>query len=294
MILSYHPCFKADKNMICAGREPDADDLAEIAAAHAVILPQGCRRSLYEMAHNNCGHVFPNFDSRFQYSGKIGQVRLFQENNVPHPRTETYPNLNTFVKHYGGLAATPAFDFPFVFKFDWGGEGYQVYLIESASEFKDLLQTAGDYEHSGHAGFLIQEYIPSTHRSLRVVVIGQTIISYWRVQSGNRSFCSNLARGAVIDANSDPELQTLAKTSVKAFCTRTGINLAGFDLIFSSQRKRSIPLFLEINYYFGRRGLGGSERFYEILIAEIEKWIDRIGLKSARISKHGTICNRSG
>jgi ribosomal protein S6--L-glutamate ligase len=280
--------------MICAGREPDADDLAAIAAAHAVILPQGCRRFLYEMAHNNCGHVFPNFDSRFQYSGKIGQVRLFQENNVPHPRTETYPNLNTFVKHYGGLAATPAFDFPFVFKFDWGGEGYQVYLIESASEFKDLLQTAGDYEHSGHAGFLIQEYIPSTYRSLRVVVIGQTIISYWRVQSGNRSFCSNLARGAVIDANSDPELQTLAKTSVKAFCTRTGINLAGFDLIFSSQRKRSIPLFLEINYYFGRRGLGGSERFYEILIAEIEKWIDRIGLKSARISKHGTICNRSG
>jgi ribosomal protein S6--L-glutamate ligase len=283
MILSYHPCFEADKNILCAGREPDADDLAAIRAAHAVILPQGCRESLYEMARKNCSHVFPDFDSRFQYSGKIGQVRLFQKKNVPHPRTETYLNLNTFAEHYGAVTATPAFDFPFVFKFDWGGEGHQVYLIQSASEFKDILQTAKDYEDSGHSGFIIQEYIPSTHRSLRVVVVGQTLISYWRVQSGSRGFCSNLARGAVIDAQADPELQALAVTSVKAFCSRTGINLAGFDLLFSSQRKPRIPLFLEINYYFGRRGLGGSERFYEILVMEIEKWIDRIGLRSSRI-----------
>ena len=282
MILSYHPCFEADKNILCAGREPDADDLAAIRAAHAVILPQGCRASLYELARNNCNHVFPNFDSRFQYEGKIGQVQLFQEKNVPHPRTETYPNINTFVEHYGEITATPEFDFPFVFKFDWGGEGYQVYLIQSASEFIDILQTARDYEDSGHTGFIIQEYIPSTRRSLRVVVIGQTLISYWRVQSGGRSFCSNLARGAVIDAQADPELQALAMTSVRAFCSRTGINLAGFDLLFSSQTNRGTPLFLEINYYFGRRGLGGSEKFYEILVMEIEKWIDRIGLRSAR------------
>jgi ribosomal protein S6--L-glutamate ligase len=282
MILSYHPCFEADKNILCAGREPGADDLAAIRAARAVILPQGCRGSLYQMARNNCRHVFPNFDSRFQYPGKIGQVRLFQEKKVPHPRTEAYPNLNTFIQHYGRGTATPEFDFPFVFKFDWGGEGYQVYLIESASQFKDMLQSAGVYEESGQTGFIIQEYIPSTHRSLRVVVIGRTVISYWRVQRGARSFCSNLARGAVIDAQADPELQALAVTSVKDFCSRTGINLAGFDLLFSSRRKRSIPLFLEINYYFGRRGLGGGERYYEILIMEIEKWIDRMGLRSDR------------
>jgi len=59
--------------------------------------------------------------------------------------------------------------------------------------------------------------------------------------------------------------------------------MAGFDLLFSSERKNRTPLFLEINYYFGRRGLGGSERFYEILIAEIEKKIDIIGLKLALI-----------
>jgi len=49
--------------------------------------------------------------------------------------------------------------------------------------------------------------------------------------------------------------------------------MAGFDLLFSSERKNRTPLFLEINYYFGRRGLGGSERFYEILNTEITKWL---------------------
>jgi ribosomal protein S6--L-glutamate ligase len=284
MILSYHPCFEADKNILCAGREPSAEDLAAIKTARAVILPQGCRQSLYQMAHDNCKHVFPNFDSRFKYRGKIGQVRLFQEKNVPHPKTEIHLNIDAFAGHYGGFPEKPAFDFPFVFKFDWGGEGDQVYLIQSASEFQDILQTAGDYEDSGHSGFIIQEYIPCNNRSLRVVVVGQRVISYWRVQSNTRSFCSNLTRGAVIDARSDPDLQALAVKRIKEFCSRTDINLAGFDLLFSSGDRKEIPLFLEINYYFGRRGLGGSQRFYEILIREIEQWIDYIGLRSARNS----------
>ena len=38
------------------------DDLDAIRAADAVILPQGCYQSLYEMARKNCKHVFPNFD----------------------------------------------------------------------------------------------------------------------------------------------------------------------------------------------------------------------------------------
>ena len=278
MILSFHPCFEADKNLLCAGREPNVDDLAAIKAADAVILPQGCYQSLYEMAHNNCGHVFPNFDSRFKYAGKIGQARLFREKNVPHPRTETHLNLDAFARHYGYFPAKPAFSFPFVFKFDWGGEGHQVYLVKSAPEFENILQIAGNFEDSGHKGFIIQEYIPSNNRSLRVVVIGQTVISYWRVQSNNQSFCTNLAKGAVIDTDADPDLQEMAVKSVKTFCSRTGINLAGFDLLFSSGAKVKTPLFLEINYFFGRQGLGGSEKFYDILIKEIMKWIESLGL----------------
>ena len=73
MILSFHPCFEADINIICAGREPDHNDSAAMRSAAAVILPQGCREALYRMAKQNCAHVFPNYDARFEYPGKTGQ-----------------------------------------------------------------------------------------------------------------------------------------------------------------------------------------------------------------------------
>lgn len=278
MILSYHPCFEGEKNLLCAGREPGADDLDAIRAADAVILPQGCYQSLYEMARQNCKHVFPNFDARFKYKGKIGQIQLFREKNVPHPKTETHINIDTFSLKYGEIPPKPPFIFPFVFKFDWGGEGDHVFLIKSPEDFMRILQTAKKLENSSQKGFILQEYIPSENRSLRVVIIGQTMVSYWRIQHEIESFTSNIAKGAVVDFDTDPELQKEAVKAVKDFCLRTGIDLAGFDILFSSGPGVNTPLFLEINYFFGRRGLGGSEKFYGILNREIVKWTDRIGL----------------
>lgn len=278
MILSYHPCFEADKNRLCAGRKPGTDDLSAMLAADAIILPQGCHESLYTMARSNCKHVFPNFDAKFKYKGKIGQIQLFQKTNTAYPRTETYLNMNAFSIHYGGSPKKPIFDFPFVFKFDWGGDGDHVYLVQSVENFSKVLQIAKKYETSGQKGFIIQEYIPANKRSLRVVVIGQTIVSYWRVQRNTDHFLSNVAKGAMIDYDTEPDLQKTAIKSVKNFCSQTRINLAGFDILFSSQAKVKTPLFLEINYFFGRQGLGGSEKFYDLLIKEIMKWIESLGL----------------
>ncbi len=277
MILSYHPCFEGEKNLLCAGREPGSDDLDAIRTADAVILPQGCYQSLYEMARNNCKHVFPNFDARFKYKGKIGQIQLFRKKNAAHPKTETYININAFSLNYGGIPPKPTFDFPFVFKFDWGGEGDHVFLIKSPEDFLTVMQAARKFEKSGQKGFIIQEYIPSKNRSLRVVIVGQTIISYWRIQRNMENFTSNIAKGASIDFDTDSELQKEAVNSVKDFCLRTEIDLAGFDILFLSGAAINTPLFLEINYFFGRRGLGGSEIFYELLNREIVKWLDRIG-----------------
>ncbi|MDH3568222.1 MAG: ATP-grasp domain-containing protein, partial [Desulfobacteraceae bacterium] len=263
---------------LCAGRKPVTDDLSAMLAADAIILPQGCHESLYTMARSNCKHVFPNFDAKFKYKGKIGQIQLFQKTNTAYPRTETYLNMNAFSIHYGGSPKKPIFDFPFVFKFDWGGDGDHVYLVQSAENFSKVLQIAKKYEHSGQKGFIIQEYIPANKRSLRVVVIGQTIVSYWRVQRNTDHFLSNVAKGAMIDYDTEPDLQKTAIKSVKNFCSQTRINLAGFDILFSSQAKVKTPLFLEINYFFGRQGLGGSEKFYDLLIKEIMKWIESLGL----------------
>ena len=278
MILSYHPCFEADKNRLCAGRKPGTDDLAAILAADAVILPQGCYESLYTMARNNCKHVFPNFDAKFKYKGKIGQTRLFQNIDAAHPKTEIHLNMDAFSKYYGSSPEKPSFDFPFVFKFDWGGDGDHVYLIQSVENFSNVLEIARKYETSGQKGFIIQEYIPANNRSLRVVVIGRTMVSYWRIQRNTDHFLSNVAKGAMIDYDSDHDLQKTAITSVKNFCSQTRINLAGFDILFSSRKKVKTPLFLEINYFFGRQGLGGSDNFYDILTKEIMKWIENLGL----------------
>jgi len=278
MILSYHPCFEADKNRLCAGRKPGAGDVSAIQEADAVILPQGCHESLYTLARNTCKHVFPNFDAKFKYKGKIGQIQLFQKTNAAHPKTEMHQNMNAFSMHYRSSLEKPNFDFPFVFKFDWGGDGDNVYLIQSAENFSKVLQTARKYESSGQKGFILQEYVPSNNRSLRVVVIGQTIISYWRIQRNKDYFLSNVAKGAMIDYDADPDLQKTAVESVKDFCSQTRINLAGFDILFSFHSKVKTPLFLEINYFFGRQGLGGSEKFYNLLTKEIMNWIQSLGL----------------
>jgi ribosomal protein S6--L-glutamate ligase len=278
MIVSFHPLFEADKNIICAGREPNAEDLAAIRAARAVVLPQGCRRSLYEMARENCEHVFPNYNARFEFSGKIGQIRLFRATSTAHPPTELYPSIADFKRGHGEDPAAIPFALPCVFKFDWGGEGETVYLIHSLEDLEAVLNKAARFEISGQKGFLLQRYVPADGKSLRVIIIGRTIISYWRIQQDSNKFISSVSGGARIDHASQPELQQVAGDLVSDFCGKTEINLAGFDVIFSSDGQTLQPLMLEINYYFGRRGLGGSDAYYKILKREIDNWLAQLDL----------------
>jgi ribosomal protein S6--L-glutamate ligase len=279
MILSFHPLFEADKNIICAGREPDDDDLSEIKAAEAVILPQGCRQGLFEMACNNCPHVFPNYKSRFRYPGKIGQIELFRQNKTPHPATEIYRSIDSFRRQHGDVVKRLPWKLPLVFKLDWGGEGDTVYLITSIASFRNVLQKTKFLEKSGQSGFLLQQYVPDQNKTLRVVVIGRRLISYWRIRKNGDGFLTNLSKGAIIDTESEPDLQKLGIASIKDFCKKTGINLAGFDIIFLPEGEAFKPLMLEINYFFGRKGLGGSEVYYRILQEEIRQWLKDIGCR---------------
>jgi ribosomal protein S6--L-glutamate ligase len=276
MILSFHPIFNADQNIICAGRKPTPDDRSAIQAADAVILPQGCVQSLYRMARRNCARVFPNYDVRFDYPGKIGQLRLFYENKVNYPASEIFDSVDSFKARYNDALITLPFSLPLVFKFNWGGEGESVFLIHTGEQLQQAIQMAVAFEGTDQMGFIIQEFIPNHNRTLRVVVIGQKRISYWRVQKNRDRFQASLAKGASIDTEADPELQAVAVSETNAFCKKTNIELAGFDFIFSEDKD---PLFLEINYFFGRRGLGGSEKYYQMLVAEITNWLNRQGLK---------------
>jgi ribosomal protein S6--L-glutamate ligase len=282
MILSFHPCYVADTNRLCAGRDPDEGDLSAIRAADAVVLPQGCREPLYQMARNNCPHVFPHDDVRFQYPGKTGQARLFETLKAPHPRTWVFNDSAHFQR--SGAAVAHA-GFPLVFKLDWGGEGDTVVLLKSESDLAQALSTAAAYEDSGQRGFVLQDCVAGSNRTLRVTVIGQSYRAYWRVQDNPLTFGTSVAKGARVDTGSDPDLRQKGMALARHFCQQTQINLAGFDFIFDEsggRKKDAQPLFLEINYFFGRTGLGGSAGFYVMLQAEIDNWLAGLGLETIR------------
>jgi len=279
MILSFHPVYEADRNLLCAGRDPGKDELSAIKSARAVILPQGCRESLYAMARENCRHVFPNYDQRFTFPDKLGQAHLFSRMNAPHPATETFKTAADFKRTYQSPGAYSKLSYPMVFKFDWGGEGDNVFLVDDINALKIRLSLAESYEKTGQYGFLLQEYIPAHGRSLRIVVIHRKFFSYWRRQEDQNEFYTNLKKGATIDTHNRPQLQKAAIKVTASFCGKTGIDLAGIDLLFSEaslQKGRIEPLLLEINYFFGRKGLGGSEAYYKILQEEIDHWVEGI------------------
>jgi ribosomal protein S6--L-glutamate ligase len=276
MILSYHPIYVGDRNITCAGRLPDGRDRDAIREADAVILPQGCSRDLHEMARANCRHVFPNYDARFHYPGKTGQIRLFRRSATPHPATRLFPDLAAFRRRIGKTGRRLDLPFPVVLKFDWGGGGDTVHRVASPEALRRLLETAAAYERTGQYGFLIQECVARPDaRVLRVVMVGRRRISYWRVQDDRRQFRVGVSRGAVIETDGDPGLQAAGRSLSRTLCRRTGINLAGLDVIFDRAER---PLLLEVNYFFGRRGLGGSRRWYDLLTSEIDAWLASIGL----------------
>lgn len=273
MILSYHPYIVAECNLRCAGRQPDAADAAAMAAADAVILNQGCYESLYRMATAQCALVFPNYDARFGFPGKIGQIQLFQYHGVLHPPTETFERLYAYQSSNSTGRSYPA-----VFKFDWGGEGETVFFLENDAGMAQCLSRAQAFEGSGQRGFLVQDYVPHGNRTLRVVVIHQQLIAYWRIQDNKDRFGTSVATGARLDMTADPERRETAVRRVKDLCKETGINLAGFDLLFDEDGAHPEPYFIEINYFFGRRGLGGSENYYQMLGAAVTEWLASNGL----------------
>jgi ribosomal protein S6--L-glutamate ligase len=274
VILSFHPIIEADQNIIVAGRQPDDSDLRAIQQADAVIVSQGCSEVLYRMVRQNCAHVFPNLDVRFDYPGKSGQIELFSQLGIAHPRTRCFASLTVFDQDPQPVS------FPAVVKLDWGGQGETVFKVTHSGELEAALKRAAAFELSGQHGFLIQQYIPCGQRCLRVVVIGTRILSYWRLQRACGQFGTSVASGAAIDYEADPVFQDAARKVARNFCAQTGLQLAGFDFIFSEHDRDTgtiEPLMLEINYYFGRTGLGGSDAYYRILEEEVDKWLSGIG-----------------
>ena len=273
MILSFHPCIDADINAIVAGRPPGPEEESMVQQADAIILPQGVREDLYALCRKYVTRVFPNYDLRFQMPGKIGDISLFRSTAVSYPKTFLFHNVADYHSQFPPGEDLFPFSFPFVVKGNYGGEGRMIYKIDSGLALWNILDQLQAMESSGIRGFIVQQWIDHGGRDVRVVVLLDRLISYWRVQNDPRQFLTNLSAGGTIDLHSHHHLLEKAEKIVHHFCKKTGINLAGIDLMYNKDDEAKEPLFLEINYWFGRRFFGSSEAYYTELKKAVKRWL---------------------
>lgn len=150
--------------------------------------------------------------------------------HLGHDKPEMTRALEAVAPHHLPLtfirAATPRgieeildlLSFPFVVKEIRSSMGKGVSLIESAAQFRDYAQT--------HDILYAQEYLP-IRRDLRIVYVGNQVLSaYWR-NAAEGSFHSNVAQGGTVSFDDIPAEACDLVTSV---AQRLGIDHAGFDV----------------------------------------------------------------
>jgi ribosomal protein S6--L-glutamate ligase len=284
MILSFHPCFDTDVQVILGDRRLDAPDLQLIRDAEAIVLPQGCPKALFEACSRSDAPVFPNYEMRFKYRGKMGQSLLFKEFGFAHPMTMRWPSVEKFKKAHSEAGSYPH-HLPFLIKDDKSHEAEGVYYVEDKSSLSEALDYLLLRERSGMSGFVTQTFVASGGNVLRAVIIGKQIITYWKRPKKLGQVITTINRDAIIDREWKPDLQEKGKEQARILTEKTGINLAAVDFVFPFSLRDPDPLILEINYFFGRRGLGGTGNYYRRLYQAVQDWLIEAGLdpKSIRL-----------
>ena len=276
MILSFHPCLVADHQVILGDRSLSRQDFSLMADAEVILLPQTCTPHLYRVCASTSALLFPHYEVRFKYSGKVGQSRLFKEIDCVHPETFIWRG----VEEWENALSEKGFPHkvPFLIKKNTGHEGEGVYLIEDQQTLESTLEKLHHGAQTGSSEFISQELIPAGGNVLRVVIMGKRMFSYWKRPEKSGQIISSIGRDARVDKEWRKDLQEMGKEESEKIAAITGIDLAALDFVFPLSRPDPRPFILEINYYFGRRGLGGSERFYRLLYETVREWLASNGV----------------
>ena len=269
MILSIHPHFKGDENISLAENRVLTSRHGQIMErASAVVTPQTITEEQFLFCKQHASRIFPDYTNRFGFEGKAGACRLLEKFNLPHPGTVVYESVDHWRETHSH-GALP-FPFPFVMKADEGGGGWGIFLVKNQKEIEPCLEFYGDKKKNPNRKFIAQEFVDHGGRDLRVVLIGSRAITYWRVQNEPGEFRNNVGRGASIDHHGDPELTQSGLELALELRKRTGINLAAIDILLDKNERS--PLIGEINFLFGRKGVGGTKLFREIFSEEAKAW----------------------
>ena len=262
--VSFDPRMPMEENLPTFSSMEDPRVVGLVKDAAGVFLPTYVTPSRYDSIVRHSRSWFPRFQAKFRYCGKIRQVRLFRKLGVPHPPSLLFRNpehLRSFFPKRGS-----PWGYPFVLKGDTGGGGSRVFPVRHPQELEVRLAGLPPDEP-----VLIQQWVDHGGKDLRVVVYGDAAVSYFRIGGG--TFYNNLCRGGREDHASCPELQEMGRFAALDLCARAEIDLAGLDLMFPP---RSRPVFVEINFHFGRKGLGGTPGHRRHLSEAVRRWRERI------------------
>jgi ribosomal protein S6--L-glutamate ligase len=218
----------------------------EIQAADWVLFPEYWQ--VNALVYGLKCRIFPSQSSYLIGHNKIEMTRAF-EAVVPEnvPVTHIAPNTPTEAERLWALM-----DLPFVAKLPKASMGEGVWLIEDTRDWQDYLAKTDV--------LYVQEHLP-IDRDIRVVIVGDQVVSaYWRCQS-DRSFHNNVSRGGVIDQSDVPQAALDLALKVARLLD---VDHAGFDVAMVG----SHPYLLEFNRLFGNQGIaGGGETLRNAILA---------------------------
>ena len=235
-----------------------------IRRAAGVLLPRYFSPSRCREVASLARNTFPNILPRYYYRGKTEQIRLMRRLSLPHPESRLFASPAEALRHTEQHG--PALELPCVLKGDRGAGGSEVFPVRSQWQLLDRLQRL-PREHP----VLLQRWVETRGRDLRVVVVGQEMRSYFR--AGVDGFYNNVARGARIEPETRPDLQQRGRDLAAYAAQAAGFDLAAFDIAFPGDTE---PVLLEINFLFGTKGLGGKAGYNRLFGRALARWMQGV------------------
>lgn len=207
-----------------------------LRSADWVLFPEYWQ--LNALVHGLKCRVFPSLASYQIGHNKIEMTRAFQM-LVPGNTPFTMIEANGPQEREKIWDAMPL---PFVAKLPRASMGDGVWLIENRGDWQRYCECT-DVLYA-------QEYLP-IDRDLRIVVIGDRVVTaYWRHQA-DQGFYNNVARGGRVVHGEIPKAATELALRV---ARELGVDHAGFDVAMVGNH----PYLFEFNRLFGNQGLQGG------------------------------------
>ncbi|MFH1060952.1 MAG: hypothetical protein V1797_19995, partial [Pseudomonadota bacterium] len=276
-VLSYHPGLAAQRNLLLVSQRPlDRRDFMAVAGAAAVLLPAVCRPDLFLLVASLGKPHFPRPAVHLALDGKVGNHWLFTRLGLPQPRTLVFPDIPAAAAAWrAGAVAKAGIHPPLVAKGAGGGQGQNVFLVNSPGELAGL---AGRLETNcflGPPGMVLQERVNLPGRDARVACVGDEVDAFWRLAPAGEEFFTSLSRGGRVDRVGWPEQMAPAVALARRFQALAGVDVAGVDVLAPTDAP---PLILEANFYFGPNAHGGSAGVRAMFLKAARAWLARLGL----------------